>query len=75
MLGKGFDIATLRLSLVAEASKQETLADSNAQTTLKALEVMKIVGYRSEKPYAKSIMVCEQCGMDLSKQVLPESKR
>ena len=51
MLGKGFDVATLRLSLVAEASKQETLADPNAQTTLKALQVMKIVGCRSETPY------------------------
>lgn len=67
----GFDVATLRLNLVAEASKQETLADPKAQTTLKALQVMKIVGCRSETPYTKSIMGYEQHGMDSNKQVLP----
>lgn len=74
MLGKGSDGATLRLDFVAEASKQEALADPSAQTTLNALQVMKIVGCRFETPSIKSIMGCEQKGMDSNKQVLPEIK-
>ncbi len=74
MLGKGSDGATLRLDFMAEAIKQEALADPNAQTTLKALQVIKIVSCRSETPSVKSIIGCEQEGMDSNKQVLPEIK-
>ena len=73
-LGKGSNITALKQSLVAEANKQEAVADHDAQTTLEALQVMKIIDFRSEAARAIPTGDYERCEMDLNKQLLPGIK-
>ena len=61
------DIGSLKRKFIAEANRQETMAEVNAPTTLEALQVMRIVDLRCMQAGTTSGF----CAMELDQQLLP----
>ena len=61
------DVANLKRNFIAEANRQEALAEVNAPTTLEALQVMRIVDVRCMQAEPPSGF----CGVELGQQLLP----